>query len=85
MASLGDICAGAQSRFTNPGSLKIIGLVDAVEWTSLEIGIKVAAFEGKKGAVLHAAYPEPFDHPTVPAAGSPEGALIKTALALMPS
>jgi type I restriction enzyme M protein len=44
---LGDIFAGAQSRFTNPVSLKrLVGLVDEVEWTSLGVDIKAAAYEG---------------------------------------
>ena len=44
---LGDIFAGAQSRFTNPVSLKrIIGLVDETDWTSLNVDVKAAAFEG---------------------------------------
>ena len=44
---LGDIFAGAQSRFTNPVSLKkLVGLIDETEWTSLEIDVKAAAFEG---------------------------------------
>lgn len=57
---LGDIFAGAQSRFTNPVNLrKLITLIDETEWTSLEVDIKAVAFEelleraaseGKKGA-----------------------------------
>lgn len=44
---LGDIFAGAQSRFTNPVNLKkLIGLIDETEWTSLEVDVKAAAFEG---------------------------------------
>ena len=44
---LGDIFAGAQSRFTNPVNLKkLIGLIDEVEWTSLDVDVKAAAFEG---------------------------------------
>ena len=44
---LGDIYAGAQSRFGNPVNLqKLIGLIDETEWTSLEVDIKAAAFEG---------------------------------------
>lgn len=44
---LGDIFAGAQSRFTNPVNLKrLIDLIDEVEWTSLEVDVKGAAFEG---------------------------------------
>lgn len=44
---LGDIFSGAQSRFTNPVSLKkLIGLIDETEWTSLDVDVKAAAFEG---------------------------------------
>jgi type I restriction enzyme M protein len=44
---LGDIFAGAISRFTNPVNLKkIIGLIDETEWTALDIDIKAEAFEG---------------------------------------
>ena len=44
---LGDIFSGAQSRFTNPVNLKkLMGLVDETEWTSLDVDIKAAAFEG---------------------------------------
>jgi type I restriction enzyme M protein len=44
---LGDIFAGAQSRFNNPVNLKkLLGLIDDIEWTSLDIDIKAAAFEG---------------------------------------
>lgn len=44
---LGDIYAGAQSRFGNPVNLqKLIGLIDETDWTSLEVDIKAAAFEG---------------------------------------
>jgi type I restriction enzyme M protein len=44
---LGDIFSGAQSRFTNPVNLKkLIGLIDETEWTSLDVDIKAAAFEG---------------------------------------
>jgi type I restriction enzyme M protein len=44
---LGDIFAGAQSRFSNPVSLKkLIGLIDETEWTELEVDVKAAAFEG---------------------------------------
>src|SRR6476620_4172522 len=44
---LGDIFAGAQSRFNNPVNLKkLIGVIDETEWTSLDIDIKAAAFEG---------------------------------------
>jgi type I restriction enzyme M protein len=44
---LGDIFAGAQSRFTNPVNLhKLIGLIDETDWTSLDVDVKAAAFEG---------------------------------------
>ena len=44
---LGDIFGGAQSRFSNPVNLKkLIGLIDETEWTSLDIDVKGAAFEG---------------------------------------
>lgn len=44
---LGDIFAGALSRFTNPVNLKtLIGLIDETEWTALDVDIKAAAFEG---------------------------------------
>jgi len=44
---LGDIFAGAQSRFNNPVNLKkMIGLIDDTEWTSLEVNVKAEAFEG---------------------------------------
>src|SRR4051794_31779307 len=44
---LGDIYAGAQSRFNNPVNLKkLVGVVDETEWTSLGIDIKAAAYEG---------------------------------------
>jgi type I restriction enzyme M protein len=44
---LGDIFSGAQSRFSNPVNLqKLIGIIDETEWTSLEVDVKAAAFEG---------------------------------------
>src|ERR1700687_51813 len=44
---LADIFAGAQSRFNNPVNLKkLLGLIDDIEWTALDIDIKAAAFEG---------------------------------------
>jgi type I restriction enzyme M protein len=44
---LGDIFAGAQSRFNNPVNLKkLLGLIDETEWTALDIDVKAAAFEG---------------------------------------
>ncbi len=57
---LGDIFAGAISRFQNPVNLKkLIVLIDEVEWTALGVDVKAhayegllekAASEGKKGA-----------------------------------
>jgi type I restriction enzyme M protein len=44
---LGDIFAGALSRFTNPVNLKtLVGLIDETEWTTLDVDVKAAAFEG---------------------------------------
>jgi Type I restriction-modification system methyltransferase subunit len=44
---LGDIFAGALSRFNNPVALKkLIGLIDETEWTALDVDVKAAAFEG---------------------------------------
>lgn len=44
---LGDIFAGAQSRFNNPVNLKrLVSLVDDTEWTALNVDVKAAAFEG---------------------------------------
>jgi len=44
---LGDIFSGAQSRFTNPVNLKkLLGLIDETEWTSLDVDVKGAVFEG---------------------------------------
>src|SRR4029077_20300843 len=44
---LGDIFAGALSRFNNPVSLKgLVGLIDETEWTELDVDVKAAAFEG---------------------------------------
>jgi len=44
---LGDIFAGALSRFTNPVSLRrLISLIDETEWTALDVDVKAAAFEG---------------------------------------
>lgn len=44
---LGDIFSGAQSRFSNPVSLKkMIGLIDETEWTLLDKDVKAEAFEG---------------------------------------
>ena len=44
---IGDIYAGAQSRFKNPASLKqLISTIDETEWTSLGVDVKAAAYEG---------------------------------------
>jgi len=44
---LGDIFSGAQSRFSNPVNLqRLITLIDETEWTSLDVDVKAAAFEG---------------------------------------
>ncbi len=44
---LGDIFNSALSRFTNPVNLKrLINLIDETEWTSLDIDVKAAAYEG---------------------------------------
>lgn len=44
---LGDIFSGAQSRFSKPVNLKkLIELIDETEWTSLDVDVKAAAFEG---------------------------------------
>jgi type I restriction enzyme M protein len=44
---LGDIYAGAQSRFNNPVNLKkLIALIDETEWTALGVDVKAAAYEG---------------------------------------
>lgn len=44
---LGDIYRGSQSRFNNPVNLKrLVTLIDEVEWTSLGVDIKAAAYEG---------------------------------------
>jgi len=44
---LGDIFAGAMSRFNKPVNLKkLISLIDETEWTTLDVDIKAAAFEG---------------------------------------
>ena len=45
--TLGDIYAGAISRFNNPVNLKkMIGLIDETEWTGLNVDVKAAAYEG---------------------------------------
>jgi type I restriction enzyme M protein len=44
---LGDIFTQAQSRFNNPVNLKkLVSLIDETEWTSIDIDVKAAAFEG---------------------------------------
>lgn len=44
---LGDIYAGAQSRFNNPVNLKkLVSLIDETEWTSLGVDVKAQAYEG---------------------------------------
>jgi type I restriction enzyme M protein len=44
---LGDIFLEATSRFNNPDNLKhLIGLIDEIAWTRLEVDVKAAAFEG---------------------------------------
>lgn len=44
---LGDIFGGSQSRFTNPVNLKkLLELIDETEWTSLDVDVKGAVFEG---------------------------------------
>lgn len=44
---LGDIYADAQPRFNNPVNLKkLINLIDEIEWTSLDVDVKAAAYEG---------------------------------------
>jgi type I restriction enzyme M protein len=45
--TLGDIYAGAISKFSNPVNLKkLINLIDETEWTSLNVDVKAAAYEG---------------------------------------
>jgi type I restriction enzyme M protein len=44
---LADIFSGAQSRFSNPVNLnRLISLIDETDWTSLDVDVKAAAFEG---------------------------------------
>jgi Type I restriction-modification system methyltransferase subunit len=44
---LGQIFAGAQSRFNNPVNLKrMLSLIDETEWTALNVDVKAQAFEG---------------------------------------
>jgi type I restriction enzyme M protein len=45
--TLGDIYAGAMSRFSNPVNLKrLVNLIDEIEWTALNVDVKAAAYEG---------------------------------------
>jgi type I restriction enzyme M protein len=44
---LGDIFTGAASRFNNPANLKrLIDLIDETKWTTMEVDLKAAVFEG---------------------------------------
>ena len=44
---LGDIFAQSESRFSNPVNLKkVINLIDEEDWSSLDVDVKGAAFEG---------------------------------------
>ncbi|MCP2290967.1 type I restriction-modification system subunit M [Nocardia amikacinitolerans] len=44
---LGDIFSGAQNRLTQPATLsRLIKAIDETEWTSLDVDVKAAAFEG---------------------------------------
>lgn len=44
---LGQIYSGALSRFQNPVNLKkLISLIDELDWTSLDVDVKAAAYEG---------------------------------------
>jgi type I restriction enzyme M protein len=44
---LGEIFTQAQNRFNNPVSLKkLLNLIDEDEWTSMDVDVKGAAFEG---------------------------------------
>ncbi len=44
---LGNIFAGAQSRFNNPVNLKrMLTLINETEWTALDVDVKAQAFEG---------------------------------------
>ncbi|MFE6611699.1 N-6 DNA methylase [Amycolatopsis sp. NPDC057786] len=44
---LGDIFAGAQNRLTKPATLsRLIKAIDETEWTSVDVDVKAAAFEG---------------------------------------
>ena len=44
---LGEIFTQAQNRFNNPVSLKkLLNLIEEDEWTSMDVAVKGAAFEG---------------------------------------
>ena len=44
---LGDIFSGAQAKIRKPTSLKrLVGLIDETDWTSLDVDVKAAVFEG---------------------------------------
>jgi type I restriction enzyme M protein len=44
---LGDIFSGSQNRLVNPASLaRLVMAIDETEWTSLDVDVKAAAFEG---------------------------------------
>jgi type I restriction enzyme M protein len=44
---LGDIFAQSLSRFNNPTNLKkLLNLINEIEWTTLDVDIKAAAYEG---------------------------------------
>lgn len=44
---LGDIFSGSQNRLANPATLaRLIKVIDETEWTSLDVDVKAAAFEG---------------------------------------
>jgi type I restriction enzyme M protein len=44
---LGDIFTAAASRFNNPANLKrLIDLIDETKWTTMEVDLKAAVFEG---------------------------------------
>jgi type I restriction enzyme M protein len=44
---LGDIFSGSQAKLRKPTSLKrLVGLIDETDWTSLDVDVKAAVFEG---------------------------------------
>lgn len=44
---LGDIFSGSQNRLANPAALaRLVKAIDETEWTSLDVDVKAAAFEG---------------------------------------